>query len=211
MTRPPRSGKAVIIACTLVMPNDAASAANAWNAFTCAARSGIIVRRCRSRYSAYSCASPVRRPSAPAEQSTRRIGLGVGHAERAQRGRIEDEAVAVQAVSISGRSGVSGSSVARVARGSSSTVAPISPTIHFPGGDASAAFRIRAITSSSVGSCSTAGGPSSRVRGHRAGCAWASLQSGDQQPAAGVDRPRGARCLDLRGRPDRLDAIASGC
>ena len=45
----PAAGYAVIIACTLVMPNDAASAANAWNAFTCAARSGIIVSRCRSR------------------------------------------------------------------------------------------------------------------------------------------------------------------
>ena len=40
-------GNAVIIACTLVIPYDAASAANAWNAFTCAARSGIIDRRWR--------------------------------------------------------------------------------------------------------------------------------------------------------------------
>jgi hypothetical protein len=50
------AGYAVIIACTLVMPNDAASAAKAWNAFTCAARSGIFVsadaarsRRIRAR------------------------------------------------------------------------------------------------------------------------------------------------------------------
>ena len=154
----------------------------------------------------------------PAEESTRRIRLRLADAERAQRGRIEDRAVARPGLEhqrpIAGDRIQGRARRARIVEDGRADL-PDDPVSRGRVRDRRLDSRDHLVERRIVLDGRRPFEP--RRRRHRAGMRVCVVEAGDQQPAAGVDRPRGpgGRRLDLGRRPDggdpvRLDADRLG-